>query len=67
MAALCGHFVALKHRMLRFLECASLTGSSPENDMKDMKRHERTQDDTTDNFGGCLTEDHKPVNPFIMA
>ena len=23
--------------------------------------------DTTDNFGGCLKEGHKPVNPSIMA
>ena len=28
MAGLCGHFVAMTHRMLRFLECTSLIGSS---------------------------------------
>ena len=25
MAALCGHFVAMTHRMLRFLECSYIT------------------------------------------
>ena len=59
MAALCGHFVALKHRMLRFLECSYIT--------ERMFTKEVSSYDTTDHFGGCLTEGHKPVNPSIMA